>query len=324
MSAAHKENSIQLQARDIAVLRGLFESRVLSLAHTAALYFEGKADAAKKRIGKLKRAGYIGERNRRVYEPSVLFLTRTAFDYLSQHGHLLDYPQFSWGQLERRLQVSPITLRHELSVADCKAAFCAAVRTHEDLTVAEFATWPLLFQFNHAFHPATGERVTVKPDAFIRVRQDHVGDNPSEHTFYLEVDRSTEVQDVLVTRLLCYLDYYKRGGLAMKCGRRASEFRDFPFRVLVVCKSAERRNNLTEQLLRCNPPIRTFAMLTTLAEFIADPLSAIWVQPKDYLEATKGTSFDPMAQRHNGAYRRQVEREAMVERAIRKCMLMEN
>jgi hypothetical protein len=46
--------TVQLQKRDLAVLRGLFESRVMSAAHIAALYFEGKAEAAKKRLQKDK------------------------------------------------------------------------------------------------------------------------------------------------------------------------------------------------------------------------------------------------------------------------------
>jgi len=48
---------ISLQKRDLALLRGLFESRVMTNDHATALYFEGKSEAAKKRLQKLKAAG---------------------------------------------------------------------------------------------------------------------------------------------------------------------------------------------------------------------------------------------------------------------------
>jgi hypothetical protein len=40
--------TLQFQDRDIVVLRGLSESRIMTAAHIAALYFAGKKEAAKK------------------------------------------------------------------------------------------------------------------------------------------------------------------------------------------------------------------------------------------------------------------------------------
>ena len=54
---------LQLQDRDLALLRGLFECRVMTTDHATALYFEGKGEAAKKRLQKLKAAGFISERS---------------------------------------------------------------------------------------------------------------------------------------------------------------------------------------------------------------------------------------------------------------------
>ncbi len=67
----------------------------------------------------------------------------------------------------------------------------------------------------------------------------------------------------------------------------------------------------------------TQVWLTTWKEITADPLGAIWVQPREYLEVTKGTAFDPAIERRKGMYRRKVEREAMVEREVRKRWLLE-
>src|SRR5207249_4391864 len=106
--------AVQLQDRDIALLRGLFESRILTVNQAAALYFEESLPAAQKRLGKLKAAGLIGERPRRSYDPSILFLTRRAFHVLCDGAHVLDYPQLSWANFEKRARISPLTLSHEI------------------------------------------------------------------------------------------------------------------------------------------------------------------------------------------------------------------
>src|SRR5882762_6280691 len=98
-----------LQDRDLALLRGLFECRVMTTEHAASLHFGGSKEAAKKRLQKLKAAGLIGERPRRAFEPSVLFLTRKGLIPLSLRGILAEYPGFDVPALERRAHVSPIT-----------------------------------------------------------------------------------------------------------------------------------------------------------------------------------------------------------------------
>src|SRR5437867_13061341 len=100
---------VELRPRDLDLLEGLFEMRLLTLVHAAAFYFDGSKEAAKKRIQKLKAAGLVGERERRVYQPSILFLTRKAFELLSSEGRLEKYPSFPWGTLEARARVSSNT-----------------------------------------------------------------------------------------------------------------------------------------------------------------------------------------------------------------------
>ena len=80
--------AIQFQERDLALLRGLFESRVMTGFHIAELFFEGRMEAATKRLQKPKAAGFLAERERRPYEPAILFLTRKAFSWLYERGDL--------------------------------------------------------------------------------------------------------------------------------------------------------------------------------------------------------------------------------------------
>ena len=63
--------------------------------------------------------------------------------------------------------------------------------------------------------------------------------------------------------------------------------------------------------------------LTTMPEILADPLGPIWIRPADFMEAIAGSGRD-VAPRHIGRYRRQAERDAVVEGAIRKYHLLES
>ena len=270
---------ISLQTRDIDLLRGLFESRIATLAHLAALHFDGRQEAAKKRVQKLKAAALIVERPRQAYEPAVHRLSTRAFDLLIRLGELSNYsPRTSGWQFERRVRVGALTLRHELEVMDVKAAMVRALRDVPTLSVLGFSTWPRLSEFQ-AIHPANGAKTVIKPDGFLQVREKVPGDTSKIHRMFLELDRSTESHPIIVARIQCYLDFYKRGGMAKRCEHDAAEFRDYPFRVLIVCKSVGRRDNLAERLAQINPPIRTFVWLATLADVTASPLGDIWVTP---------------------------------------------
>lgn len=309
-------DSIIFQERDFALLRGLFECRVMTASHIATLYFDGKREYTKKRLQKLKAAGFIRERKRQVNEPSVLFLTRRAFMALKNHGDLSPYPPLALTTLEKRAQVSDKTLRHELEVMDVKAAFHAALAKSEKFSIAHFSTWPQLYEFT-AVRSRQDVEILVKPDGFIRFHEKEP-DGTYERTFFLELDRSTEKQDILADRASCYVDFYRSGGFAVRNGVPRSEYQQFPFRVLMVFKNAERRNNTAERLLNCNPPILSQIYLTTFAEVKTDPLGPIWIEPKDYRAVTDGTPFDTSRQTPTFVYRRQPERETLVERHIRK------
>ena len=314
---------IYFQERDLTILQELFECRVMSSAHIAALYFNGSIEAANKRLHKLKAEGLIGERKRHVNEPSVLFLTQKAFAVLREKGKLANYSHIPQSSLAKRAHVSDLTLQHELEVMDVKAALHAGIRNTEGFSIAEFSTWPLLYQFEVSPPSSGGAKTLVKPDGFIRVHKKESDTEILEHVYYLELDRSTEVQKTLVARGSAYLRYYTSGGFAERNGAPRSAYKDYPFRVLMVFQNAERRNNTAEEFLRVNPPIYK-VWLTTLAEIKADPLGAIWIWPGSYREATQKTPFDPMQQPRRGQeYRRQANRELFVERTIRKAQLLD-
>jgi len=272
--------SIEHQKRDIAILRDLFVSRIMTLAHAAALHFNGSGEAAKKRIQKLKAAGLIAERARKARDPSVLYLARAGFDLLTERGELSDLPRLSAQSFERRAQVSELTLRHELQIMDVKATLQFAIDETTGYSVLEFTTWPMLCEFEA--QPKGLPKVRVKPDGRLRVEDRKEAGAVYEHTFFLEVDRGTETLDTLTRRCLGYREHYASGGFAVSCGATRDKYAEYPFRVLVVLPSEARRDNLAERLLFLNPPILTQVWLTTMAEIIGDPLGFIWMRPLDY------------------------------------------
>lgn len=316
-----RNNSLQLQPRDLALLRGLFECRIMTGAHVATLFFDGKREYTKKRLQKLKAAGFIGERTRRVNQPSILFLTRKGFTLLQRGDHLSGLPVPGARSFEDRAQVRELTLQHELEIMDVKAAFHAALAGDESFALQEFSTWPLLHQFEIA-RDGDGASVRVKPDGYLSIHEWEEGTSGFVHDCFLEVDRSNETQDVLVAKANAYRNYYNTGGFAVRHGATPADFQSFPFRVLLVMKSAERRNNTAERLVQNNPPILKMTWLTTLAEVMSDPLGAIWIRPDDYRAATAGTPFDAERVTPVGVYRRLTEREAWVETKIKKRRLL--
>lgn len=273
--------SFDLQPRDVALLRDLFDSRLMRLDHIAALHFEGRREAAKKRVQRLKAAGLIAERARRSFEPAVHVLTMRGIDLLDSRGELLGFPPLSRRALEKRSRVSDLTVRHELEVMDVKAALIPALRAREGLSIAEFTTWPRLCEFR-AQRPDTGQEMLVKPDGFFRVAEATPGRGVIEHAFFLEVDRSTETLETLANRAACYVDFYRRGGYAVRRGQSPAERDHFPFRVLLVCKSEQRLDNIALHLLSLQPPILTQVWLTERVELLRHPQGAVWLCPADY------------------------------------------
>ena len=285
-----RNHGVELQERDLDILVSLFECRVMNLAHITSLFFAGKTEAAKKRVQKLKAGGFLRERKRRIGDPSVLHIGTKAFAALRESGKLDRFPATNMSAFEKRGQVSDLTLRHELEVMEVRMAFVRAVRETQHLSILEFTTWPALCQFTARYiSPTLGRReALIKPDGFIRIHE-KTSEGTFEHIFFLEVDRSTESQEVIAQKAVCYLDFYQSGGMALRLGANPEEFRQFPFRVLMVFKSEERRNNAAQRLWKNNPPILTQVWLSTHSEVFRNPLGQIWIRPSDHMASLRGT-----------------------------------
>ena len=278
--------NIELQARDLDILKGLFESRLATLAQLAELHFDGKKEAAQNRVKKLKDAGFLKERPRAsVGAPSIVHLSRRGFDTLTERGLLARYPRFIWSNLEDRAKVSPITLKHELNVMNIKATFARELRGWDDLVLGDFCTWPMLYEFKAKTHDQDPEPIKIKPDGFFSLRMP-----AAQHLFFLEVDRGSETLDTVVRKCFGYHEFFRTGGMARRFGK--SDPKDVPFRVIVSVESEARRNNVAEALLRMRNPLLRLVWITTRAQIEADPFAPIYLTPLAYRQAVEGSAHE--------------------------------
>ena len=307
-----------LQVRDTQFFYGLLESRVMTRAQAAGLYFDGSYEVAKKRLGKLTGAGYVREhlpkRNPGHYFPSLLSLGRKGFDALRNTAHLSAFPAMTWDHLVDRVSLAQTTLAHEVGLIDHKVALVAAVRAHSSLRIEEFLTWPALFQFE-TDESHGGMRSMLKPDAFIMVSERAVG----EHNFFLEYDRAKEAGRQLMKKAWGYHRFYASGGFARRSGAPNEAFKEHPFRVLYIFPTEERRNAVAERLLQIHRPddahartpllLKNQHWLSTSAAYLENPLGPIWLTLGKYWQATEGTDYDP---RRHFTTRRVTARDRLV------------
>lgn len=265
----------------------------MSTAHAADIHFEGRLEAAKKRLRKLKVAGFISERPRRVSEPAVCYISRRGLLLLEERGVLAEYPVFDLPALVRRVYVSDLTVRHELAVMDIKAAFFRAARARSGIEVGRCCTWPRLLEFEAT--PPGSSATMVRPDGFAVIRERQPDGTTAEHSLFLEADMSSESLDTLVHRARCYFHHYRSGEFAVRNGVNRYDFKKRPFRVLFVVRTKQRQANLISRLSHGVSPIRTFAPVVTFEDIALDPFASIVSPTRVSPAMAKGEDTDSKA-----------------------------
>jgi len=325
---------VDLQPRDFDLLLGLYHSRVMWREHIAALYFHGSMDpnknleSAKKRLQDLQKDGLVVElraRARRPYQYAVYHIGVRGFRALQEHGKLDG--NLRWEKVARRAEVSEKTLKHELTVITVRSKLEPEINAQAGFVVEEFSTWPVFYEFKARYYDFKLRRHHIAPfapDGFFQILSEQP--TPRMHRFFLEVDLTKESHVILAQKADGYQNYYRSGDFAaqLKHDTGARErYKEYPFRVLMVVESAERRNNAADFMLRFTST-KESVLMTTLDELKRDPLGAIYVSPLDYYEATKGTPYEVTKEEWhpNRKYVRNVARDRFVEGVIHKNPLL--
>lgn len=262
----------QLQARDLCLLRTVTEHRVVSLTQAAALHFEGRYEAAAKRLQKLRRGGFLAAYPRRVGDACLLRPTRrTRCVVAAAVGGAARATDREIGRKSKPLATNLVS--HELAVVDARIAIGRACHAAA-ASLQEFIPRPHAHAFQTPGPTPTGG---FRPDAYLSIE---TRSGRRQH-FFLELDRSTEPGAVLAAKMRRYQAFDRSGAFAVARGGLPAERARYPFRVLFVVPSPERRDNLARLFGELTPPVRTQAYLATAADLAADPVGAIWHCPID-------------------------------------------
>jgi hypothetical protein len=227
----------ELSERERHVVRELAKLRLASHAQLAALLAVGDgavspvsaARAARRVLARLTEAGLLARLERRV--GGIRAGSAGYVYYLGPVGQRLVAYWEGRGLTRGRFRPEPggRYVRHRLAVSELYVQARAADRDGL-LDLLAFDTEPDCWR---SFVDGFGGRLTLKPDAFVRV-----GVGAYEDRFFLEVDLASESRMVIARKLRFYLEYFNSG-------QEQAAHGVFP-RVLLLTTTEERRAALVE------------------------------------------------------------------------------
>jgi len=264
----YRQPKVRLQSRDYAVLRDLAIFGEIALPYLITVHFEGRKPAGLKRLGRLRKAELV-RRSGNGPRSSASPVRLTQAGHAALRARDSSVPK--WAEVSRRQKTSVRTLQHSQGILATKAGFLTATRS----TSISIETFTLDCPIR-----SSGIRRHLHPDAFFVLQQ-----HRTASYFFVEVDRGTEPLATIREKAGRYRDWNRSGTFATTIQRRHAEPRSAPFRVLYVCESAQRAENMAASLLDLNPPVLTQAWFTTQDDLARDALGPIWLTPKGVRDA---------------------------------------
>lgn len=260
-----------LQPRDIEIITAVYEHRLLDSPLIMAM-FPTSHRGVLLRLQKLFHHGYLDRLKGPVSNHMVYALGDRGADLVAELSGI-ERGQINWHKKNK--EVKDLYLFHTLQVARFRATLMLALRDkphtrilswYKDGEIKDEVRWE-----------AQGRkfRAPVIPDAFF-ILEDH-GDKIA---FFLEADRSTMTRERFFQKMRAYWRYYKEKTheTTLKIPR---------FRVLTVCKSESRKENLRAVTKEADDRKSGSGMYWFTSEerfTIEHPesvLQTIWQTPKD-------------------------------------------
>jgi hypothetical protein len=234
---------IYIQERDKRIFNELEECNFLTVSQLALLCFEGKKEAAKKRLQKLSREGLLRRNDMGFGLQSIYTLTKDAI--------ALDPKPY---RHRRNLLPKPVFLRHELFVRDFRALLLT--RGIQEFGGAAIENCSINAHFL-AFRCPRGR---ILPDGYFEVQSPFEGTS----SFFFEIDRGTESQSIIAARIIGYRYFLKSGMFAKRIASHAVSSNGDSFRVLFVFHSLRRMNAVLRTAFQLQ--VGNFILGTTLAD----------------------------------------------------------
>ena len=254
---AVRKEAEELSKRDLAILEDLARVRLLTGRHIQRLHFHDgspltQARRSRSTLQRLSDKGWVERLERRV---GGVHAGSAGFTYgLSAKGQKLIAQRGPAGGRRTRRPWEPSMMFGDHLLAGSE--LFVRLRELEASGVIEeleFESEPQCWRY---WMGANGERLVVKPDAYVRY-----GEGDYEHAAFVEVDQATQSQSVIRHKGKTYADYYHHGTEQTRLGY-------FP-KVLFVTTSDERRERIAEALAGLDADDWQLFQVQTMAEAFA-------------------------------------------------------
>jgi hypothetical protein len=223
------KGGFQLTDGDIAIIKLVYEYRMLTRFHLAAL--TGRLpDKVHRRVHRLTRHRYLARivlpQQKHIYFPGPEGISVLVEQGIAPREHL-----------EHRLrhhERKELTLKHDLMVVDLHATLALAIEG----TPIRLQTWKEGKQLWDTVRTPQGP-LPVRPDGLFMLQDERRPQGANRRNFFLEADRSTTTHERFGQKLTAYWWYLQRQQYRQRYG-------DIPFRVVTVTLTPERAEGLAE------------------------------------------------------------------------------
>jgi hypothetical protein len=196
------KKGFELQDHDIALLHYVFELRIATIDHLAAL--SGRSVRALwGRLLKLKQRRYLAS-VARFMQKHVYAIGPLGVSALIEQGYAP--AEFAEKRL-RHNELTEIGIRHSLFVADIHTRMLLHTRSGP----VNLSHWIEGSSLWDTVPGRDGEpAIPIRPDAYFILKHAELPEGINNHYIFLEADRSTMAHTRMVTKITGYLGYYER------------------------------------------------------------------------------------------------------------------
>lgn len=320
---------VEIQKRDLDIIKEVLESRFLTTSQIQALFF-GSASACKLRLQKLYHSGIL----QRIFAPvsygsseAVYCPTRKGVNLLIKSGEV-EKEEISFRPKQNK--VSNRKIQHELDINDIKIALTLKVAEIKDFYLRpehpNSKKRPNLSTLKKIFCWKRGSSTWDKVRNPKKQKRKHLPVRPdlvfslNETAYFLEVDRGTMTLGRFQRKLRGYREYFSDG-------RFRSKYSVDDFRVLTTAPSERRRNNLLERAIKEQGMVK--CLFAVFDELIESPFGKVWIRGREYVELLKREDKEFLSFLLEGNTKKpnsrlpKKKRDKLVQNSVRKFNFLE-
>jgi hypothetical protein len=274
-------SKMQIQRRDIEILRSLADYRFLTSEQIVALYGESERNI-KLRLQKLYHNCFLDRLGHYPSYPKpqghmVYGIANRGADLLSEYFPDFERTTVDW--LTKNKETSRPYISHRLMISNFRVILNLALKQHEGISL--FRWWQGKVLKDHVIIDGKKvPKVPIVPDGLFTLEDAH-----KAMDFFVEADQSTMDLKRMFWKIRAYWEWYchwdKRNGEPYN-----QKLDVGPFRVLMLCKSEDRKENLRYIAREADPKGIGLSMFYFASEKnldLLDPLTIlkpIWQTPK--------------------------------------------